>query len=174
MVHRLSEGHTAKARHVTASHTIRKRIERRLNRWEAGRHGILVEEILRTCAQYLTVAHREETNEHRAKTYHILVIQGKLKTAVRWITERGTGGSNASRGTFHQNQGEVSGGAAHQTSGSTPPVCGHPGHISIPTTGACPSGHYGRHGDIGSRTPLRSYRAGGDGLGESTPLAPGI
>ena len=43
-------------------------------------------ETLRTCAQYLTAARREETDYHRANTYHSLVLRGKLQTAVRWIT----------------------------------------------------------------------------------------
>ena len=30
--------------------------------------------------------------EHRAQTYHSLVLCGKLRSAVRWITERETGG----------------------------------------------------------------------------------
>ena len=65
---------------------------KRLDAWESGRHGMLVEDTLCTCAQYLTVACREESKEHRAQTYHSLVLQWKLQTAVRWITERETGG----------------------------------------------------------------------------------
>ena len=53
---------------------------------------MLVEDTLRTCAEYLTVARREETAEHQAQTYHSLVLRGKLQTAVRWITEREMGG----------------------------------------------------------------------------------
>ena len=52
-----------------------------------------VEDTLRYCTQYLTVVRREETAEHRAKTYHSLVLRGKLQTTVRWITEREKGGS---------------------------------------------------------------------------------
>ena len=53
---------------------------------------MLVEDTLRSCEEYLTVAQREETAEHRAQTYHSLVLRGKLRTAVRWITEREMGG----------------------------------------------------------------------------------
>ena len=53
---------------------------------------MLVEDTLRTCAEYLTVARREETAEHRSQTYCSLVLRGKLRTAVPWITERKTGG----------------------------------------------------------------------------------
>ena len=34
------------------------------------------------------MVNREETAEHRAKTFHGLVLRGKLRTAVRWIMER--------------------------------------------------------------------------------------
>ena len=47
---------------------------------------MLAEDMLRMCAEYLTVARREETAEHRAQNYHSLVLRGKLRTAVKWIT----------------------------------------------------------------------------------------
>ena len=43
------------------------------------------------CAQYLTAASREESKEHRSKIFHSLVLQGKLRTEVQWITEREKG-----------------------------------------------------------------------------------
>ena len=49
---------------------------------------MLVEDTLHTCTEYLTVAWREEMAEHREQTFHSLVFCGKLRTAVRWITER--------------------------------------------------------------------------------------
>ena len=52
---------------------------------------MLVEDTICTCAEYLIVAQREETVEHRAQTFHSLVLRGKLWKAVRWITERKTG-----------------------------------------------------------------------------------
>ena len=41
---------------------------------------------------HLTAVRREETTEHQAKTFHGLVLRSKLRTAVRWITEREKGG----------------------------------------------------------------------------------
>ena len=79
------------ARHVTVSHAIRLRIEKRINAWGGGKHAVLVGDNLRSCEEYLTAARREETAEHRAQTYHSLVLHGKLRSAVRWITERETG-----------------------------------------------------------------------------------
>ena len=81
-----------RARHVTASRDIRRRIKKLLDAWEAGRFTMLVEDTLRSSTQYLTAVRREETAEHRAKTFHGLVLRGKLRTAVRWITEREKGG----------------------------------------------------------------------------------
>ena len=53
---------------------------------------MLVGDTLRSCEEYLTSSRREETAEHRAQTYHSLVLRGKLRSAVRWITEREPGG----------------------------------------------------------------------------------
>ena len=53
---------------------------------------MLVGDTLRSCEEYLTAARREETAEHRAQTYQSLVLRGKLRSSVRWITERETGG----------------------------------------------------------------------------------
>ena len=55
-------------------------------------HGMLVEETLHTCAKYLTAVYREESEEHWVKTYHRLVLRGKLRTLDRWITKQETGG----------------------------------------------------------------------------------
>ena len=59
-----------------------------MDAWEAGQHGMMVEDTLRTCEKYHTASCREEYEEHRSKTYHILVLQGKLQKVARWIIER--------------------------------------------------------------------------------------
>ena len=59
-----------RAHHVTASRDILRRIEKRLDAWEAGSHKMLVEDTLRSSTQYLTAVRREESAEHRAKTFH--------------------------------------------------------------------------------------------------------
>ena len=53
---------------------------------------MLVKYTLRLYEEYLTVAQREEMAEHRAQTYHSLVLRSKLRSAVQWIMERETGG----------------------------------------------------------------------------------
>ena len=52
-------------RHVTASHAIRRQIEKRLDVWGAGKHAMIFGDTLRSCKDYLTTARREETTEHR-------------------------------------------------------------------------------------------------------------
>ena len=79
-----------RSRHVTVSQSIRQRIEKRLDPWAEGNHRMLVEETLWTYVEYLTIAQREDMAEHRSQTYYILVLCGKLRKAVRWITERET------------------------------------------------------------------------------------
>ena len=54
-----------------------------MDTWEAEHYEMLVEDTLRSCTQYLTAVHKEETAEHRAKTYHSLVLRGKLRKAER-------------------------------------------------------------------------------------------
>ena len=80
------------ARYVTTSHATQRRIGKRLDAWEAGHHGMLVDDTLCMCAQYLTVARREESDDHQSQTYHSLVLGGNLRMSVRWITDRETGG----------------------------------------------------------------------------------
>ena len=93
-VHRLPDGNPATSqtcnctpRNPTEDRKEAGRLEGRPPQDARGRHPNL-----RTCAQYLTAAHREESEEHRAQNFHSLVLQGKLRTAVRWITDRETGG----------------------------------------------------------------------------------
>ena len=69
-------------RPVTASHAIRRWITKRLDAWGEGKHSMLVGNTLRSCEEYLFVARREETAEHRAQTYHSLVLRGNLRSAV--------------------------------------------------------------------------------------------
>ena len=81
-----------RARHLTDSSTIRRRIDRLLDAWEAGDFGMMAEDTARTCIQYLTTNMDEDSKEHRAKIFHRLVIRSNLCSAVRWITDREKGG----------------------------------------------------------------------------------
>ena len=59
---------------------------KRLDTWEDIKYGMLMEDTLCMCAQYLTVACREDSEEHQAQAYHTLVLQGKMRMVVQWIT----------------------------------------------------------------------------------------
>ena len=53
---------------------------------------MLMEDTSRTCVQYLSTSRGGYYPEHRAKIYHILVLQGKIQSTVRSIMEREKGG----------------------------------------------------------------------------------
>ena len=79
-------------RNVTKLGNIRRRIYQRLDAWESEKHKILMEDMVRTCAQYLSTGRGEDSPDHREKVYHSLLIQEKLQSAVIWITKRERGG----------------------------------------------------------------------------------
>ena len=54
-----------RARHVTASHAIRRQIKKRLDAWGSVKHAMIVEDTLGSCEEYLTADRREETAEYR-------------------------------------------------------------------------------------------------------------
>ena len=81
-----------RARHVTKSREIQRRIDQRLDAWEAGEHTMLVEDKFRTCDQYLSTSRGGDSPDRRDKIYRSLVIWGKLRLAVQWITDREKGG----------------------------------------------------------------------------------
>ena len=54
--------------------------------WETGQHQILVEETARTCKRYLSAYRHDESEEHRTQALHSLVLLGKLRTDMHWIT----------------------------------------------------------------------------------------
>ena len=78
--------------HVTKFYEIRRRIDCRLDAWEAGEHEILVEDTAHTCAHYLSNTRGEDSSDHMANIYHSLVLRGKMCLAVFWMTEREKGG----------------------------------------------------------------------------------
>ena len=83
---------------------------------------MLVEDTLRSSTQYLTAVRREETAEHRAKTFHGLVLCSKLQTAVRWITEREEGRRASAGRPLHKDGGSCVRGASRETPRRTAPV----------------------------------------------------
>ena len=49
----------------------------------------MVKDTVQTCKKYLAKACGEETEEKRAIIYTRLILCGKLRAAVHWITDRG-------------------------------------------------------------------------------------
>ena len=80
-----------RGQHVTSSSTIMRRIDRRLDAWEAGEFAMMAENTTRTCTQYLSTRKGEDTQEHRSNILHSLVLQGKLRSDFRWITDKNKG-----------------------------------------------------------------------------------
>ena len=72
---------------------IRSRIETRLKSWSQGDFEMLVEDTVRTSISLISKARRKMTDEQMSKTYTRLVLEGKLRQAVRFITQRDQGGS---------------------------------------------------------------------------------
>ena len=103
---------------------------------------MLVETTLRTCAEYLTIAQREETAEHWEQTYHSLVLRRKLRTVVCWITKRETG-SVLQPGDRCTKTGElVMEVLRAQTPGGLDTNRGEPGLVHRLTPGANTDGHH--------------------------------
>ena len=81
-----------RARNMTRSGAIQRRIDCRLDAREVGEFEILAEDTARNCMQYISISRGEDTPEHWAKIYHSLVLWGKLCSAVRWIADKDKGG----------------------------------------------------------------------------------
>ena len=101
-----------------------------------------MEDNLRMYAEYLIVASREKSVNHRAQTYHSWLLRGKLRTLVQWIKERETGGvlqRGERRTQTLERMMEVLR-AKHLEAPCTNSV--QPGLIPGPPTGAGTSRHY--------------------------------
>ena len=75
------------ARHVTGVQAIHKLIMERLGAWESGKNHVMVEDIARTCNQYLSASRSEDSEEQRTETFKSIVLLCKLRTAIHWIME---------------------------------------------------------------------------------------
>ena len=59
--------------------------------WEAGQRSELVHEAER-CDRQFFAGHLPMTNEHVERVFNRLMLQGKVRSAVRFLTERSGGG----------------------------------------------------------------------------------
>ncbi len=76
---------------VFRARDIRKRLERRMDAWEAGKYNMLVQDTERDMQAYLSSKQKGTTPAQRLSIYHRLVLQGKLRQAVRYLTDREKG-----------------------------------------------------------------------------------
>ena len=81
-----------RSKEVSGAGNIKRRLSKRMDAWEAGKFLMLVQDTERTALAQLAKAQGSSTPEQRAKVYARLVLQGKLRAAVCWITEREKGG----------------------------------------------------------------------------------
>jgi hypothetical protein len=81
-----------RSKNVSKTGDIKRRLSKRMDSWEEGKIDMLVQDSERTALAQLARLRGEATPAQRAKTYNRLVLQGKLRTAVRWLIEREKGG----------------------------------------------------------------------------------
>eukprot|EP00978_Attheya_sp_CCMP212_P030440 scaffold111966_cov57-Attheya_sp.AAC.1 len=64
-----------------------------MEHWKEGKYKMLVQDTVKTSLSLLShVWHQMDDQEVVARTYNRMVLQGKLRQAVRWITQRHKGG----------------------------------------------------------------------------------
>jgi hypothetical protein len=63
-----------------------------MDAWELKKYDMLVQDTHGTATAKLSKMQGEETEEQRGKTFSRLVLQGKLRSAVRHLTSREMGG----------------------------------------------------------------------------------
>jgi hypothetical protein len=81
-----------RSREVKNAGAIKRRLSNRMDAWEAEKYDMLTQDTERAALAQLARVRGIQTPEQRAKTYARLVLQGKLRAAVRWLTEREKGG----------------------------------------------------------------------------------
>ena len=81
-----------RAKGVTGSADIRKRILSRITQWRDGKITGLVQDTLRTLFAAQRTSQADTTPEHRAKMFDQKVRRGQLSAAVSYISDKGGGG----------------------------------------------------------------------------------
>jgi hypothetical protein len=81
-----------KSKLATKAGYIKRGISNRMDAWELKKYDMLVQDTHRTATAQLSKLQGEETEEQRGKTFSRLVLQGKLCSAVRYLTSREMGG----------------------------------------------------------------------------------
>ena len=77
---------------VTRAKAIRKRLTRRLDSWAKGMMAELVQDTINTAKRGVGGGNPSVDDESIARKYHSMVINGRLRAAVRGLTNRDDGG----------------------------------------------------------------------------------
>ena len=82
-----------RSREVKKTKDIRRRIEGRLRDWKEGRYDMLVQDTVRTSMSLIHDIKQGMSEEQIGKRFTKMVLEGKIRQAVRFATERGQGGA---------------------------------------------------------------------------------
>ena len=77
---------------VTKAKAIRKRIDRRIDHWEKGLLAELVQDTVATARRGVGGGSGTKDDDSIARTYHSIVIGGRLSAAVKMLSNKGGGG----------------------------------------------------------------------------------
>ena len=81
-----------------------------MKEWKAGNFDMLIQETVRTSLGLLSDIRQGQSDEQISKTFTRMVLQGKIRQAVRFATERGMGGGfEARRRSIKQGWDEFNG-----------------------------------------------------------------
>jgi hypothetical protein len=67
---------------------VKKRLLWRLEAWDSEKYDMLVQDTERDIHAFLSPKQRGTTTEQRIMIYHRMVMRGKLRQAVRYLTDR--------------------------------------------------------------------------------------
>ena len=81
-----------KERGINRSAAIKRQITRRMDLWDAGKIAELAEEIVRAEKAGESKGATPEDDDAIARRFHPMLIDGRLRVAVRWATSRSSGG----------------------------------------------------------------------------------
>jgi hypothetical protein len=76
---------------VKRARDIKKRLSKRMDAWDSGKYAMLVEDTKREMQAALSTKQRGTTAAQQQSTYHHMFMQGKLRQAVRYLTDREKG-----------------------------------------------------------------------------------
>ena len=82
-----------RSREVKKAKDIRRRIEGRLRDWREKKYDMLVQDTVRTSLSLIQDIKGGMTEEQIGKRFTKMVLEGKIRQAVRFVTERGQGGA---------------------------------------------------------------------------------